>query len=138
MLWLSLALIVAANVMYHVAQKNTPVGVHPVATMIVAYAVSLLSCLVLLPLWPSAAPTSPWRSFNWSAVALGIAIVGVELGFLLAYRAGWKISVASVTASITLALILAPIGVLAYQDHWSPQKSLGFVLCLVGLFLLGR
>ncbi len=138
MLWISLALIVAANVVYHLAQKNTPAGVHPVATMIVAYGVSLLLCLVLLPLWPSTASPLPWKAFSWSAVALGAAIVGVELGFLLAYRAGWKISVASLTASITLAVLLAPIGVLAYHDSWSPQKTLGFVLCLAGLFLLGR
>jgi len=138
MLWISLALIVAANVVYHLAQKNTPSGVHPVATMIVAYGASLVLCLVLLPLWPSPASPLPWKAFSWSAVALGAAIVGVELGFLLAYRAGWKISVASITASITLALLLAPIGVLAYHETWSPQKTLGFVLCLIGLVLLGR
>lgn len=138
MLWISLALIVAANVVYHVAQKNTPPGVHPVATMIVAYGASLVLCLLLLPFWPSPASPLPWRAFSWNAVALGAAIVGVELGFLLAYRAGWKISVASLTASITLAVLLAPIGILAYHETWSPQKVVGFVLCLLGLILLGR
>jgi uncharacterized membrane protein len=138
MLWISLALIVGANVLYHLAQKTTPAGVHPVATMIVSYAVSLLCCLLLLPFWPSPASPAPWRAFSWSAVALGPAILGIELGFLLAYRAGWKISVASLTASVTLALLLAPIGVLAYDESWSPQRTLGLVLCLVGLFLLGR
>lgn len=138
MLWISLALIVLANVVYHLAQKNTPAGVHPVATMIVAYGASLVLCLVLLPLWPSAASPLPWKAFSWSAVALGAAIVGVELGFLLAYRAGWRISVASLTASITLAVLLAPIGVFAYHEAWSPQKTLGFVLCVIGLILLGR
>ncbi len=138
MLWLSLALIVAANVVYHLAQKSTPAAVHPVATMIVAYGASLVLCLILLPLWPSTASPLPWRAFSWSAVALGLAIVGVELGFLLAYRAGWKISLASVTAAVTLALLLAPIGVLLYREEWSLQKTIGLVLCLGGLFLLGR
>jgi len=138
MLWLSLALIVAANVVYHLAQKSTPAAVHPVATMIVAYGASLVLCLILLPLWPSAASPLPWRAFSWSAVALGLAIVGVELGFLLAYRAGWKISLASVTAAVTLALLLAPIGVLLYREEWSLQKTIGLALCLGGLFLLGR
>ncbi|MEO8504996.1 MAG: EamA family transporter [Acidobacteriota bacterium] len=138
MFWIAFALIVVANVVYHLAQKSTSATVHPVATMIVAYGVSLLLCLVLLPWWPSDAPVAPWRSFSWSAVALGIAIVGVELGFLLAYRAGWQISLASVTVSVTLALILSPIGVLAFHESWSPQKSLGLALCMAGLFLLGR
>jgi drug/metabolite transporter (DMT)-like permease len=139
MLWLSLVLIVGANVVYHLAQKNMPGGVHPVATMIVAYAASLLLCLLLLPLWPaSGASPLPWRAFNWSAVALGASIVGVELGFLLAYRAGWKISVASLTASITLALILLPVGIYAYHETWSLQRTLGFALCIAGLILLQR
>jgi len=78
MLWFSLALIVGANVVYHVAQKNMPADVHPVATMIVAYTASLLLCLLLLPWWPAGgASPLPWRAFNWSAIALGGAIVGV-------------------------------------------------------------
>lgn len=138
MFWISLALIISANVVYHLAQKSTPAGVHPVATMIVAYAASLLLCFLLLPWWPATASPLPWRAFSWSAVALGLAIVGVELGFLLAYRSGWKISLASVSASVILALILAPIGRLAFREDWSPQKTLGLALCLAGLFLLGR
>ena len=34
MFWIAFALIVAANVVYHLAQKSTPAAVHPVATMI--------------------------------------------------------------------------------------------------------
>ena len=40
---------------------------------------------------------------NWSALALGIAIVGLEFGYICIYRAGWKIGVASLVANISLA-----------------------------------
>ncbi|HEV8661075.1 MAG TPA: hypothetical protein VGS96_20930 [Thermoanaerobaculia bacterium] len=43
-------------------------------------------------------------------VAIGLAIVAIDLGFLLAYRAGWRISTASVAANTTAALILLPTG----------------------------
>ena len=42
---------------------------------------------------------------------MGIAIVAVELGVLLAYRAGWRMSVASLTVNSALALVLVPVGV---------------------------
>jgi len=37
---------------------------------------------------------------------VGLSIVGVELAVLLAYRAGWRISLASVVANVTTALLL--------------------------------
>lgn len=51
---------------------------------------------------------------NWATYILGLAIVGLEFGFICVYRAGWKIGVANLFASIALACVLLLIGVLAF------------------------
>ena len=69
---------------------------------------------------------------------LGISIVGLELGYLLAYRAGWNISVGSLVASILLALVLIPIGIMLYHEKFELTKVIGSVFCIVGLILINR
>lgn len=64
--------------------------------------------------------------------------MGIEFGFLLAYRAGWQINVAALIASVLLGLILLPIETLAFQEDWSWHKTIGLVLCVIGLVLLQR
>ena len=36
---------------------------------------------------------------NWAPVVMGLSVVGLELGYILIYRAGWKVSVASLVAN---------------------------------------
>lgn len=34
------------------------------------------------------------KLLNWAGIGLAIAIVGIEFGFLLTYRAGWNLGIA--------------------------------------------
>jgi hypothetical protein len=69
-------------------------------------------------------------------VAVGIAIVGVEMGVLLAYRAGWRVSVGSTVVNAALAVLLIPIGILYFGERLTAGNALGIVLCVGGLLLL--
>lgn len=134
--WLSLVLIVASNAVYHVAQKSVPSGAHPLLSLCVTYVVALAATLLLLPFFPVRAPLSgALRQLSWPSVAIGIAIVGVELGFLLAYRSGWRIGLASTVSAATLAVILVPTSALAFGERLSAGNVFGLVLCLAGLAL---
>ena len=62
----------------------------------------------------------------------------IEMGFLLAYRTGWRISIAAVATNAAAALVLIPIGLLVFKDHLSLKNVVGLVFCLVGLALLMR
>jgi multidrug transporter EmrE-like cation transporter len=73
---------------------------------------------------------------NWASVALGVAIVGLELGFLLAYRAGWNISVAGIVSASLVALVLIPVGLTFFKEKLTPLNLLGVVLCIAGLVLV--
>ncbi|WP_455258484.1 hypothetical protein [Peptoniphilus asaccharolyticus] len=46
------------------------------------------------------------RKLNWTSFALGVIVVGLEIGYILAYRAGWNVSKAPLVANICLAVAL--------------------------------
>jgi len=133
----AVGLTVVSNVLYHVSQKSIPGGAHPLMSLTVTYIVALAVTLLLWPLYPGGAPS--WRSLaglNWASVAVGVAIVGVEMGVLLAYRAGWKVSLGSTIVNAALAVILVPIGLLFFSERITLANGAGLVLCLAGLRLL--
>jgi len=137
--WMPIVLIVIANVAYHLGQKSVPRAAHPIGAALAMYAVAVAGGLLLLPFVPPA-PTreSLGAAVHWSVALVGLGILGVELGFLLAYRAGWEISTAALTQGVLLAVALVPIGVLAFREAWNPSRLVGLVLALGGLWLLGR
>ena len=74
---------------------------------------------------------------NWTAWALGAIIVGLEFGTICVYRAGWKISVASLVMNIALACVLLAVGLLVYHETVSLRQGLGVLVCLAGIYLVG-
>ena len=137
LLILSVAVIVASNVVYHVSQKSIPAGVHPLLSVAVTYVVALLVTLALWPISPGGAPKlSEISKLNWATLGVAVSAVGIEIGFLLAYRAGWNINVGSLIVSVAVALLLIPTGALLFKEHLSAANVTGIVLCLVGLVLV--
>lgn len=135
MLWI--ALTVLSNVLYHIFQKFTPTNVNPMLALLVTYLVAALLCALLLPLFPLEADLgTSLRELNWASLALGGAVLGLELGFLLAYREGWKISIAAIISNVAVGIILLPIGLWFFREHLSPINLLGIGVCLVGLIMV--
>lgn len=130
-------LIIASNVIYHWSQKTIPQAVNPAISMLVSYGVAIIITLMLWPLFGrSANVIDDFRALNISSVLVGISIVGVELGFLLAYRYGWQLNLAALTSSTALAVFLVLIGWVIFHEGWSIKHTVGAVLCLSGLYLL--
>ncbi len=137
--WLPIALAVLSNVLYHLGQRAVPRAAHPVAAVLAMYGVAALGTVALLPFVPpTVTRASVSAALHWSVVAVGLAIVGVELAFLFAYRLGWEISTLSLSANVLLAAILVPIGVFAFREPWSVTRLVGLILSVVGLWLLSR
>jgi uncharacterized membrane protein len=125
--------------MYHICQKSTPEQVNPFAALLVTYATATAITAVTLFFYkPENGLIESIKQLNWTSIVLGISIVGLELGYLLAYRAGWNISVGSLVANILLALILIPIGIMLYHEKFELTKVIGSVFCIVGLILINR
>ncbi len=75
---------------------------------------------------------------NWAPVFLGISVVGLEVGFIYAYKNGWAVSTASIVQSAFIAVALLFVGALLYHEVISISRIIGVGFCLVGLFFLNR
>lgn len=70
------------------------------------------------------------------AALLGASIVGLEFGFVSAFRFGWPLNATGAIVNVAAALIVVPIGYLMFGEHMTWVKGLGLLLCCGGLTLL--
>ncbi|HVJ48842.1 EamA family transporter [Desulfitobacterium sp.] len=135
----SILLIIASNVLYNIVQKSTPSKVNPFLTLIISYlTAAIIAFIIFLFTRTDKGILSSLKELNWTSIVLGVSIVGLEFGYLMAYRAGWKISVGSLVANIALAVILIPIGILFFKEGFGFNKVLGAIFCIIGLVLINR
>jgi multidrug transporter EmrE-like cation transporter len=133
----SISLAILSTVLYHLAQKLTPSGASPVLAIPVTYLTALVVCLVILALAPPRPSLfAALRQLSWTSYALAFSIVGIEFGFLLAFRAGWNISLAALFVNAAGTLLLAPIGLIFFKEKLTPVNLAGMLLCLVGLIMM--
>lgn len=137
--YISIVIVVLSNILYHVFQKSIPQQFNPFVSLIVTYITAIVFSLVLLPFCNSNFSISEHLKYSfWPSIALGFAIVGLEVGFLLAYRSGWDISIASVLSNISVAIFLIPVGLLIYKESFSKINFVGIIFCVVGLILVRK
>lgn len=137
--YLSMALTVVSNALYHVFQKLTPTNVNPMLALAVTYTTAAVVCLVLFPFYQTGVGLiESLRQLNWASFALAFAIIGLELGFLLAYRAGWNISLAAIVSNAAVTLVLVPLGLVFFREKVSLLNVLGIAVCIVGLVMVNQ
>lgn len=137
MFYISIGIVILANVLYHTAQKSVAPDAHPLVATIVAYFVAIVICVLAFPLFPiQNTLQEEFRRINWSSYALALSIFGVELGYLLVYRSGWDVSIGSVVANVAIAIMLIPIGIWIFKESVSWTTIAGVALCLVGVALI--
>jgi len=134
-----IALIVISNILYNICQKSTPQKANPFSALFLTYlAAGILTVAAFYLSKPDKSFLESFKGLNWTSPALGMAIVGLEFGYIMAYRAGWNISVGSLVANIILALALIPVGIFFYQEGFGLNKILGAILCIAGLILINK
>ena len=144
-LLLALGLACVGNVLYHLAQKLVPATVRPMAVLMVAYALAFLLSALALVLWqPAGQPLRQAFAGLGSgpglrvALVLGLGVLLIEAGFLLAYRAGGSLQWSGVAVNGLSALVLVPVAVGLFRESFSLPKVLGIAMVLGGLALLTR
>jgi len=114
-----------------------PPAANPVVALMVAYLAAAAICALLLPVFPLGTSLQlALRQLNTASLILALAIVGLEMGFLLAYRAGWHITTAGLISNTAVGLLLIPVGVVFFRDRPSLTNGIGILVCLVGLVLV--
>jgi uncharacterized membrane protein len=133
------AIAVGGMLFYHLAQKSIPKEVNPFHATIIAYAVGIVLCVVCaLVFGEKKSFTDSIKASNWAVFVLGAAAACIEVGFLLAYRAGWRISVAAITTNVAVTAMLIPIGIIVFKDQLTLRNVLGLIFCVLGLVLVVR
>jgi multidrug transporter EmrE-like cation transporter len=115
--------------------------VNPAVSLGISYLVSVALCVALLLFFPLGQTVAKEvKKLNWASYALAFALVGLEVGFLLAYRAGWNVSTAAIIVNVAATVLLVPVGILLFKERLSPVNILGIVVCVAGLVMvnLGR
>lgn len=138
MLW-PILIVIGANTLYNICTKSTPAEINSFASLAITYALSAVLCLGFF--YFTSQEKHLLREIskaNWSAFALAFSVVFLEFGYICIYRTGWKVSMASLVANISLACILLFVGVLLYRESISLRQLAGIVVCLFGLFLIGK
>ena len=132
-----IALAILSNVLYHICAKTTPEGIHPFASLTATYLTgAVLSAVLYYVLAPQANLVKECGRLNWAPFALGIVIVGLEGGWLYAYKAGWQVNTGFIVQSAFVSVLLLFVGFFLYHEALSWNKLLGTAICLLGLVFI--
>ena len=132
-----IALAILSNVLYHICAKTTPEGIHPFASLTATYLTgAILSAILYYVLAPQANLVKECSRLNWAPFALGIVIVGLEGGWLYAYKAGWQVNTGFIVQSAFVSVLLLFVGYFLYREALSWNKLLGTAICLLGLVFI--
>ena len=133
----AIILAILSSMLYHVFIKLTPQGAHPAISLIVTYGLALLLCAGMLLFFPlKTGLADAFKQLNWATCALALAIVGLEFAYILAYRAGWRLSIAAVFVNTTVTILLIPIGLLAFKEKLSWVNVAGVLVAVTGLIMM--
>ena len=132
-----IALVVVSNVVYQICAKSVPKEMDAMASMTVTYLVgAICSAVMFFVLNRGGSLLQEYGKLNPAPVLLGVSVVGLEVGFLYAYKVGWPVSTAALVQSAFLAVALLFLGALLYREAITVQKVLGVAICLAGLWFL--
>ena len=130
-------IVILANTFYNICMKSMPNDVNPFGALMVTYLVAaIISAIIFAYMVGPSNVVFEISKINWTSIILAIAIVGLEVGYVFVYRAGWTVSTATVVANIGLACVLIGVGYLLYKENVSLNQILGIVVCMVGLILI--
>ena len=133
---LPLISVIACNVAYHLLSRRIPSDSNPFAGLIITYAVACAISTVLFYFTCKTDIPKEFSKINICSILMGIAVVGIEGGFLMMYRGGWEVSKGSLVANISLAVVLAFIGIIFLKEGISARKIVGIVLCVCGVIFV--
>ncbi len=130
-------LVILSNILYQICAKSVPEKVNPFATLTVTYLVAAAASLVLYyVLGADGHLLREYKKLNWAPFVLGIVIVGLETGWIYAYKAGWQVSTGFIVQSAFLASALLFVGFFLYHETLTWNKLAGVAICMVGLVLI--
>ena len=138
MFW-PILLIVGADIVYQICAKSTPAAIDPLASLSVTYAVgAVVSAALYFLLGRGGSLVREYTHLNWTAIALGVAIVGLEVGSIYLYKVGWTVSTGPLVKNICVMVAIVLLGALVYRETITPTKLVGIIICLIGVVIINK
>lgn len=132
-----LGLVVISNVFYQICAKAVPGKMNPFASLTITYVVGAIASLIMYFILNKGGNLiQEYQKTNWAPFVLGLVIVGLEVGYIYAYKAGWPVSIAQIVQAAVLAVILIFVGFMLYKESITWNKIVGIIVCLAGLGLI--
>lgn len=138
-MYIPILFVVFCNVLYQICAKSIHPQIDPLASLVVTYLVgAATAAAAYLVLHPGQRLWAEYRYLNWTPFALGIAVVGLEVGTIYMYKAGWNVNTGVLVESVLLAVALLAVGALLYHEAITWTKLLGVAICMVGIYFLNK
>ncbi|MBQ7274734.1 MAG: EamA family transporter [Clostridiales bacterium] len=132
-----IVLVIFSNVVYQICAKSVPKKMNPFASLTITYIVgAVASAILYFVLEKDGNLIKEYSKLNWAPLVLGIVIVGLETGWIYAYKAGWQVSTGFIVQSSVLAVMLLVVGYFLYHEAFTWNKVVGVVICLIGLVFI--
>lgn len=138
MIW-PIALVVISNIIYQICAKGIPKGMDVMASMTITYIVgAVCSGIMFFVMSKNGSLIEEYKKLNLAPIMLGISVVGLEVGYIYAYKNGWSVSTLPIVQSAFLALALIFVGALLYKEAITVNKVIGIAICIVGLYFINK
>jgi hypothetical protein len=93
MIW-PIALVIFSNIIYQICAKGVPKNMDVMASMTITYLVgAVCSAIMYFVMNKNGNLLQEYMKTNWAPIFLGISVVGLEVGFIYAYKNGSKYSI---------------------------------------------
>ena len=130
-------IIVLSNCFYHVCSKSTPANLNAFGALMVTYlTAAVVTAIFFICMVKPENVLLELVKINWTSIVLGIVIVGLEAGYIFAYRAGGNVNTTPLIANTTLAIALIIIGAVLFKEGISFKQIIGIFLCLIGMIVI--
>lgn len=139
MYYFSIILAAASGVLYHISQKSIHPKANPMMSMMITFFVALVGTSIWY-FFSGSGSNGQWsteiKNINWASFSLGISLLGLEFGILLAYRSGWQVSNFNLFYTFVLAALLLPVGLILFKETVPLRTLIGMGVALFGLMLM--
>ena len=135
--WLGVAAVGA--VLYQTGQKSLTAHVNPMLLLIGAYLVAIAIAVAASPMFRAPEQSDALRSaISWPVLAVGVGVIMIEGGFLMAYRAGGSLQWSGILVNGLAAVVLIPVAVIVFREQLSLPRLVGVAVTLIGMMLMTR
>lgn len=134
-----ITMVIISNIIYQICAKFTSEGADPLASLTITYTVAaLISLILFFVLNREGNLLKEYSQVNWAPFVFGLTLVGLEVGYIYAYRAGWNVSTASVIQGTFVTIGLIFVGYFLFKESITLNKILGIIICTIGLYFINK